>query len=128
MEITLIEARESYLFAAGTGPFDPARAMELLKVVVDAAVAHQRSKILIDFTRIEGDLSILTLYELGIKTANIGTGISHLALIDRPERILPDRFWQNVVRNNGLNAKVCGNFAEAEAWLLNRTRSGVLAS
>ena len=78
----------------------------------------ESSKRLLPYEVVEGEISILVLYEMGIKTAKIGDGISHLALIDRPERILPDRFWQNVTRNNGLHARVFGSFAEGEGWLV----------
>ena len=117
MTITRIEAKDSYLFVTGGGPFDPSKAIDLLKVVVDASSKHKRSKLLIDFTNVEGEISILVLHEMGVKTAQTAAGVSHLALVDRPERILPDRFWQNVTRNNGLNARVFGDFTEAEKWL-----------
>jgi hypothetical protein len=119
MEITRIVAKDSYLFATGTGEFDPAQALELFKVIVDACSKHKRSKLLIDFTQVEGEISILVLYEMGTKMAGNAAGVSHLALVDRPERILPDRFWQTVTRNNGLNALVASSFAEAETWLMN---------
>jgi hypothetical protein len=118
MQVTFIEPRESYLFASGGGEFDPTQALTLLKSVVEQCVRHKRSKLLIDFTSVEGELSILVLYDMGIKTAQCAADLSHLALIDRPERILPDRFWENVTRNYGLNARVFGSFAEGEAWLV----------
>jgi hypothetical protein len=117
MEITRLDARSSYLFAAGCGEFDPAQAMTLFKTVVDECQKHKHNKLLIDFTQVEGEISILVLYDLGIKTAQQAAGISHLALIDRPERILPDRFWQTVTRNNGLSTLVTASFREAEEWL-----------
>src|SRR5262245_22486119 len=110
MEVISIEPRESYLLAVGGGEFDPTQAMVLLKSVVDACASHERSKLLIDFTGVEGEISILVLYEMGIKTAQCAAVLSHLALIDRPERILPDHFWENVTRNYGLNARVFGSF------------------
>lgn len=117
MKITEITVSEHFLIARGKGYFEPNLALELFQQVVIASQKHRRPCVMIDFVNIEGDISVLTLYEMGVKVAQLATGISHLALVERPERILPDRFWQNVARNRGLNVLVCASEAEAVAFL-----------
>jgi hypothetical protein len=117
MKITEITVYEYYLLVRGNGHFNPALAIDLFKQVVQASLQHKRPCVLIDFVNVEGNISVLTLYEMGVKVAQLATGISHLALLERPERILPDRFWQNVARNRGLNVLVCSTEREAIDYL-----------
>ena len=107
MQITILDVTERYIVVRGGGVFAPGVAVELFKQVVAASIQHRRPRVMIDFVHVEGEISVLTLFEMGVKVAEIGTALSHLALVERPERILPDRFWQNVARNRGLNVLVC---------------------
>lgn len=118
MQITSIQAADRYLIVRGHGNFDPTRAISLFKEVVEASVRFNRPRVMIDFVAVEGDIAVLTLYEMGVKVSQLGVALTHLALVERPERILPDRFWQNVARNRGLNVLVCANEAEAAAFLV----------
>jgi hypothetical protein len=119
MQITEMNSDERYLIVRGSGKFDPALALALFKQVVEASIRLQRPRVMIDFVNVEGEISVLTLYEMGVKVSQLGAALTHLALVERPERILPDRFWQNVARNRGLNVMVCASEAEAASFLMN---------
>lgn len=117
MKITSLEVTDRYIVVRGGGPFSPPVALELFKQVVAASIEHKQPRVMIDFVHVEGEISVLTLFEMGVKVAELGGALSHLALVERPERILPDRFWQNVARNRGLNVLVCASEAEAATYL-----------
>ncbi len=117
MQISSLVVTEHFLVVRGGGKFTPAVALDLFKQVVEASVRHRQPRVMIDFVNVEGEISVLTLFEMGVKVAELGAALSHLALVERPERILPDRFWQNVARNRGLNVLVCGSEAEAVTYL-----------
>ena len=117
MEITHLEIQNGYLFVAGIGEFDYRLAMEQFARVVAQAKTHACTRVLVDFTKIEGDISILTLYQVASQISNAAAEITALALIDRPERILPDRFWEKTAQNRGFNARVFGSMDEGRRWI-----------
>lgn len=117
MRIVEIDPRETYLYVKGAGEFSVQSALDEFKKVVEACSQYQRFRVLADMREVSTDNNVLSLYEVGVQMPKYWKGISCLALLNDPEQILPDKFWQNVTRNQGLNTGVFDNLPEAVAWL-----------
>jgi hypothetical protein len=117
LEIVHVEVRETYLFVKGKGVFSIEGALRGFKELVELSNKHNRTKILADLCDVSGDDNVLSLYEVGVQMPKLWKGTRCLAIFNRPEQILPDRFWQNVTRNQGLNTGVFDNLPEAIAWI-----------
>jgi hypothetical protein len=117
LEIVHVEVRETYLFVKGKGAFSIDGALRGFKKTVELCIKHNRNKILADMCEVTGDDNVLSLYEVGVQMPKYWKGIRCFAILNLPEQILPDRFWQNVTRNQGLNTGVFDNLPEAIAWL-----------
>jgi hypothetical protein len=117
LEIVHFEVRDTYLFVKGKGAFTIDGALRGFQQVVELSSKHQRQRILADLCDVTGDQNVLSLYEVGVQMPKYWKGIHCFAILNRPEQILPDRFWQNVTRNQGLNTGVFDNLPEAIAWL-----------
>ena len=117
MEIVLVEARETYLFVKGSGAFSVEAALRGFQEIVALSAKHNRTRILADLCDVSGDENVLSLYEVGVQMPKYWKGIRCLAILNRPEQILPDRFWQNVTRNQGLSTGVFDNLPETVSWM-----------
>ena len=118
MEI-LIEARPQYLFTKFAGPFTYSFASAGFKQVAEATEKHKCSRVLIDVTGLTGEIGIMDLHDLGVELAALQKYFTRIAMLVRPDQLLPDRFMQNVVRNRGLDGTGFVDLSEAEAWLTN---------
>lgn len=117
MEIIQIEARETYLYVKGRGTFSVNAALRGFQRIVALSKELNRTRVLADLCEVTDDHNVLALYEVGVQMPRYWKGIRCLAILNRPEQILPDRFWQNVTRNQGLNTGVFDDLDEAVAWL-----------
>ena len=117
VEIASVEVRETYLYVKGKGTFSVDGALRGFQNLVEISIKHKRQHILADLCDVSGDENVLSLYEVGVQMPKYWKGIRSLAILNRPEQILPDRFWQNVTRNQGLNTAVFDNLPEAVTWL-----------
>ena len=112
-----IESREGYFFAKGTGAFDSSKAMPLFKHIVDECLKCGHSHLLIDMTGVSGKMEVTALHEMGVEMSAYNLVIKRLAMLSRPDQVQPDKFWQVVTRNRGLNTCVFTELDEAVKWL-----------
>ena len=77
-----------------------------------------RPRILINFTATKVQIPISELYALGQHVAEEGRGHIKLAVVASAQAVTPDRFFQTVAQNRGLNVRVfVDDFDSALSWL-----------
>lgn len=84
--------------------------------IADACSKRKAGRALADARRMTGDLSITEWYTLGTAFEQSWPGV-RLAIVDRADRILPDRFLQTTARNRGINVLVFDDLPPALDWL-----------
>jgi hypothetical protein len=111
-----IEPKAAYLYVHVEGPFELFQAKEFHQRILDMSSAHGLSRILIDSRQLKGNISTMDRFEAGsfseIKPSKLQT-----AIVASEEHILPDKFYENVTNNRGINTKVTSNINEALDWL-----------
>lgn len=80
----------------------------------------KNNKLLIDGTRFEEKLSITERYLVAEESLLFARYGIKVAVVDKPERIDPQRFGELVARNRGVDLSVFTDFQAAEEWLLTR--------
>jgi hypothetical protein len=80
---------------------------------------HQRGveKVLIDIRELEGDITILERFMLVEELATLTRGDVAVAIVDSPDRVWPDRFFETVAANRGARVKVVTDLVDAVTWL-----------
>ena len=114
-----IDPKDGYLYAEVWGTFDLDQAKEMYPRIFDAIHEHAESKICIDFRRLEGDISILARYELGVLMAKVKAKSQpiQIACIGTKKQVLRDKFLEMVAINRGVNIKIATDIEEALQWL-----------
>ena len=92
------------------------RLMAVGRTIADTCERQKVGRALADARRMTGDLSILEWHTLGTAFESTWPGV-RLAIVDRADRILPDRFLQTTARNRGINVLVFDDPAPALEWL-----------
>ncbi len=84
-----------------------------------------QNRILVDATALTALIPVLQLYEIGTYMAKQIEGrYIRAAVIANPEQIYPDRFFETVARNRGMDLRVFTSSVEAQAWLtLHRSKA-----
>ena len=80
--------------------------------------AHNRRRVLIDITGMDGDIPQLDRFLLGKRVGRLWGRRVKVAILTHPERIT--RFFENVANNDGANVQVFGDVESARRWLLAR--------
>jgi hypothetical protein len=60
-----LESREGYMLATASGRVSLTEALKLCKDICDTAAERAFSKILYDYSAVEGELSVMEWYEIG---------------------------------------------------------------
>lgn len=84
--------------------------------IVETCTRQKAGKALADARKMTGDLSILEWHTLATTFASRWPGV-RLAVVDRAERLKPDRFMETTARNRGINVRVFDDPAPALDWL-----------
>ncbi len=102
--------------ARGTLAFDAT--LRLLKQVCDTAAEKQVNKILVNSLAVDGDLTTLERYQLGVEIAAYimqRQKNTRLAIVGLPPAI--DGFGVRVAQNRGMTVEVFSTQQEALNWL-----------
>jgi hypothetical protein len=102
--------------ASGTETFDPA--LRLLKQILDTAAERQVNKILVNGLAVDGELSTVDRYRLGIEVAAYLKERQmkpRVAFVGKPPAM--DGFGVRVGRNRGLSTEIFPTQQEALNWL-----------
>jgi hypothetical protein len=87
------------------------------KSIVQECAARKFSKVLLDALSTPKAPPIMYLYELGVRCATLPVGHLKVACVVRPEATYPDRFFENVLQNRGVNYQWFLDAEQALQWL-----------
>jgi hypothetical protein len=85
-------------------------------VIADTCTRQKSERALADARKMSGDLSILEWHTLGTAFQTSWPAV-RLAIVDRADRLKPDRFLETTARNRGINVRVFDDPAPALDWL-----------
>jgi len=113
-----IELDGALLFVTATGTLAYDATLRLLKQVCDTAADRQVNKILVNGLALDGELSTMERYHLGVEVAahllqrrmNV-----RLAFVGKPPAL--DGFGVNVAQNRGVTTEMLSTQQEALTWL-----------
>lgn len=100
-----------YLLTDFCGEFSAAAGMR------EAAIASGRRRVLLDCRTMTEDMPIIARFQVAEYSQKTRGAIDRIALVNRPEVVLPDNFVEHVAVNRGVNLKIFTDFDQAERWL-----------
>jgi hypothetical protein len=109
--------RPTYLLCHFTGPCDLPALIELTRTVREYCNEHGHRRVLVDVRESHGTFSVLARYRHAVEIAKPGWLGIRVAIVARPDQVLPDRFWETATRNRGLDTRVVTDSEEGVAWL-----------
>jgi hypothetical protein len=107
-----------YLLAEFSGDFSVEAGKQCIDAMTNASLEKHKSKVLLDCRKISGHMPVIDRFEVAAYAATTRKVIARLAMLNRPDVILPDNFVENVAVNRGANVKVFTDFENAVRWLL----------
>jgi hypothetical protein len=113
----VITDRDGYTLIEFRGPFSAEAGEYCLAQMAESLSSPDPRPVLFDISRAAGGRSLadrLTLIERGASTL---ASISRVAVLTRPEQVLPDRAGQSAAAERGLNLRVFTDFDQAVEWL-----------
>ena len=87
------------------------------EAIMDECQRRKCGRALADARQQAGDLSIIDWHELATQLQPNWPRDLYLAIVDRADRLKPDRFLETVARNRGVPVRVFSDMDEAVAWL-----------
>ena len=112
-----ITPTEHYLLVEFTGQFEVDSAKRSVDALVESCIKTKNPKVLFDIRSMTGDLSTLDRYRVGQYGSDTITRTTRFAMLARADQVSPDKFFENIAVNRGLNLKVFTNIDETVAWL-----------
>lgn len=97
------------------------QALDYAQAVIDHARRLGVRRILLDERQLTYRIGTFDTYELARQTAEQIPEVAFVALVPDPAGIEEAAFWENVVVNRGLTARVFRDVDAARAWLDNPT-------
>ncbi|MCY3023322.1 MAG: hypothetical protein NTW87_30455 [Planctomycetota bacterium] len=115
---TSIAKEDDCLRVLVTGMIDLEAGKQLARTAHAACIQHQCPRVLIDARGAAQKLSIVDLASLGEFCSLLEPRVfMKTALVLLESQILPDRFFEKVVQNRGVNLQVFTDTGEALTWL-----------
>jgi hypothetical protein len=108
---------DGYLRITFSGLFSPESARYCVRAMLAACVKENCDKILFDCTPMTGTMSAVDRFEVAEYSASILPRTLKIAVLGRQDQILPDNFFENVARNQGLTLTVFSEIDDAIKWL-----------
>lgn len=116
--------RSGYLHVVLAGVFELERAKEVYRAILQAAAGLGEPKILIDCTRITGEMTMQDRLEFGTYMASAQELIlgrlaapPQVAILAAPPIMDPGRFTQAVANNHGVRMRASDDMDELRSWL-----------
>jgi hypothetical protein len=117
-------ARPGYVHATLSGVFQLDSAKELFRAILGIAAARGEPKILLDCTRIGGEMTAQDRLEFGTYMASAQErvvarlpGGPRIAILAAPPIMDPGRFTQAVANNRGVRMRASDSLEELRSWL-----------
>jgi hypothetical protein len=117
MELTLV-SHDDFLLGSATGQASLSEVLCVFKKVIDTAAERGFEEILLDFSAVKGELSVVNLYEVGSTIAEYCMSKAlypKVALIGKPP--LVNGFGAVVASNRGLTSMTFPEREPALNWL-----------
>ena len=113
-----MEQMPGYLAARFIGSGVAEEVWRQFELIAEHCKRAKDHKLLIDITGAEGKLSIVEKYLAAEESRIFARYGIKVAIIEKPERIDPRRFFLQAARNRGVNVEAFTDFKSAEEWLL----------
>ena len=119
-----IELRAGYVYAALSGPFDIESAKGVYRAVLQIAAAQRHTRILMDATRITGEMTMADRLAFGTFMAEEQASVlgalpegPQVAILAAAPIMDPGRFTQAVANNRGVRMRASDSLQELLSWL-----------
>ena len=113
-----IAPQDDFLLATGVGRVSTEELLRVLTTVIDTSTEQGFDKILLDFSAVMGEVSVLNLYDVAKAMAEYCASKSiqpKLAVIGKPPTVTG--FGAEVASNRGLTSKTFSESQSALNWL-----------
>ena len=117
IQLTLA-AQDDFLLATGVGRVSTEELLRVLTTVIDTSAEQGFDKILLDFSAVMGEVSVVNLYDVAKAMAEYCVSKSiypKLAVIGKPPTVTG--FGAEVASNRGLTSKTFSESQSALNWL-----------
>jgi hypothetical protein len=101
-----ITQRDGFVEVQFSGEFNPAAAMEVVDLMVAACDETGCSRVLLDCRRMTGPLSVVDRFEVAEYGSQVIERHVTVAMLARPDQILPDQFFEKVAVSRGVRVRV----------------------
>ena len=117
---TIVE--EDFVRIVATGNYSLLKANHLFSHSIEYALLFKRAKILIDVTRITGNIPFFDRFEYSAflakyKREHALTKVGKIAVVGHEPIVDKDKFGETVAVNRGANVRVFTDMDNASAWL-----------
>ncbi len=109
--------KEGYLHITFSGAFSLAKTKHVVDAVLERCSEEGCSNVLFDCRPMTGEITILERFHVGEYLAMTMPDSLWIAMLGREDQMLPDKFFENVVRNRTLILGVFSFIDEAIEWL-----------
>ena len=116
-----IEERDRYLYLVGEGTEDGLEEdIEIHQMIVNACKEHNCPRVLIDDRNVIYTASVLSIYQLAEHYAKVDIPryIQRAAVLVNRKPGTDNQFFEDVMRNRGINLRIFYDMEEAETWLI----------
>jgi len=107
----------AYLLVEFLGEFSVEAGKQCVDKMAEACEKHRRLEVLLDCRRMTGNMSVFDRFQVAEYGATKRRQIPRLAILNREDVVLPDKFVENVSVNRGFVVKIFTDLDEAELWL-----------
>ena len=120
MEINfVIKDEDKYLKIISTGLCNNlVQLKEYVLALQEAAVSSGQTRLLVDETHLEYNLSTLDTYTSGCFLAQLSPKPQKIAILCKTSRLNNAKFWETVAVNRGVNVRVFDDRVSARNWIL----------
>ena len=113
---------EHFVYIVATGDYSLIKANHLFSHAIENALLHKEAKILIDVTRLTGNIPFFERFEYSAFFAkhqrkHASPKLSRIAVVGHVPIVDKDKFGEIVAVNRGANVQVFTDMDNASAWL-----------
>jgi hypothetical protein len=119
---TEIILEEGFIRIIAIGHYSLQNANNLFKLSIDSAMLHGKRNVLVDVTKVEGNIPFFDRFQFAEFLANYKaehalTEVDRIAVVGEEPIVHSNRFGETVAVNRGVNLRVFTDMGEALAWL-----------
>jgi hypothetical protein len=115
-DVRLIE-KEGYLHFEFAAEFSIPAAKRAVDEMVNTCMKRNCTRVLFDCRRMTGPLSTMDRFDVAQYGSEKIERSIRIAMLGREDQVLPDKFFENVAVNRGMDLKLFTDIDEAVGWL-----------